>query len=48
MRPQFEGVEVKVAANVVEVAIVGATTVTSAEFNAMGCAIRQRRNRAGS
>ena len=32
------------AANVVEVAIVGATTVTSAEFNAMGCAIKPRRN----
>ena len=31
------------AANVVEVAIVGATTVTSAEFNAMGCALKPRR-----
>ena len=34
MRLQFE--DAGDAANVAEVAIVGATTVTSAEFNAMG------------
>ena len=45
MRLQFEDAED--AANVAEVAIVGATTATSAEFNAMGCAIRKRRDFAG-